>query len=145
MTAAMTVALLPAVYSIRAENTEIWLDSTNAADRLVVRDSEGRSLTETTADGHTGFGAPAGSNTVTVSGGILADQASVTGDASVQGSLSVDGTLTASALQGDGHAVTNVSVAWEQITDKPTDVVIENRTSDPENPQTGRIWLRTDL
>jgi hypothetical protein len=95
MTAAMTVALLPAVYSIRAENTEIWLDSTNAADRLVVRDSEGRSLTETTARRAYRIRAPAGSNTVTVFRGILADQAP--SPRCLRSGIALrDGTLTAS-------------------------------------------------
>lgn len=42
---------------------------------------------------------------------------------------------------------------WHQISqiemDTPLNasagIIIETRTSDPENPETGRIWLRTDI
>ena len=129
----------------RAENVEIWLDSTNAADRLLVRDSEGTLLTETTADGRSGFGCNAGSNAVTVAGGLHADRATISGETVMEGALSVNGSVTATAYQGDGAGVTNVSVAWDHVTEKPEYLVIENRTNDPSAPQTGRIWLRTDL
>jgi hypothetical protein len=48
-----------------------------------------------------------------------------------------------------GHFVGNVGITGGlTITGKTTTLgglIIENRTTDPANPATGQIWLRTDL
>jgi hypothetical protein len=52
-----------------------------------------------------------------------------------QGALTDAGWLMLKALQDTAEAVPPA----------PTTIIIEPRTSDPASPETGRIWLRTDL
>jgi len=42
-------------------------------------------------------------------------------------------------LTGVAYVVTSGDVV------KPMALILENRTSDPPSPETGRLWIRTDL
>ena len=89
------------------------------------------------AASNTGYGIYAQSNT-TEAGHFV-------GNVGITGNLTVGGT-TAGIFTGNGAGLTNLNAA--NLTGTITTLgglIIENRTSDPPIPATGRIWLRTDL
>lgn len=128
-----------------AEDVEIFLDSTNATDKFVVRDRPGNMLMETTADGKTGYGREAADVTMAVAGGMDVDDLTVTNSAIVNAQLTVSDTVSGQYFEGDGGGLTNLNVEWSEVANVPTEFTIETRTDDPVSPATGRMWLRTDL
>ena len=55
------------------------------------------------------------------------------------------GELPRMTITSVGYAYSAKEAEHAVVADTLSEFVIENRTSDPENPKPGQIWLRTDL
>lgn len=76
-----------------------------------------------------------------MAGRITAAGADVVSAADAAAQRTVLGLDTAAVENSDAFAAASHTHTGDAI----TTLIVENRTSDPGTPETGRIWLRTDL